>query len=214
LEPFQKGRSVGAQVDELKSQIDLLCSPPVIVVGWSWGAWLGCFFAARYTASIRKLILVGSGPLEARFAATIRTTKNSRLTDEQKSELEELRTQEGHLADVARLIELGDVADTYSRDASPQPTVDFDAAIHAAVWPEADEMRESGALIDAVSAIQCPVLAIHGDYDPRPSDGVRRPLQALLPAAQFVELERCGHKPWQERHAKNEFYRLLENAIS
>lgn len=93
------------------------------------------------------------------------------------------------------------------------PIVDFDGAIHAAVWPEASELRETGSLVDAVSVIQCPVLAIHGDYDPRPSEGVRSPLQRVLPSAQFFELERCGHKPWQERYAKDEFYRLVENAI-
>lgn len=214
LEPFQTGRSVNAQVDELKSQIDTHCSPPVVLIGWSWGAWLGCLFAARHGALIRNLVLVGCGPFEARFASTIRTTKNSRLTNEQRAELEALRTKEDGVADIARFIELSDVADTYSRDASPAPAVDYDTAIQKAVWPEAEAMRKSGSLVDALSGINCPVLAIHGDYDPRPSEGVRLPLQASLPEAQFVELERCGHKPWQETHAKSDFYRLLETAIS
>jgi hypothetical protein len=26
-------------------------------------------------------------------------------------------------------------------------------------------------------------------------------------------LERCGHKPWIERHAADEFYRVLEREI-
>ena len=214
LEPFQTGHSVNAQVDELKSQIDAHCSPPVVVIGWSWGAWLGCLFATRHNALIRKLILVGSGPFEARFASTIRTTKNSRLTHAQRTELEALRTKEGGVADIARFIELSDVADTYSRDTTPLPTVDFDPAIHGAVWPEANGMRKSGILLDALSGIQCPVLAIHGDYDPRPSEGVRSPLQASLPGARFIELERCGHKPWQETHAKDIFFRLLDNTIN
>lgn len=214
LEPFQTGHSVNAQVDELKSQIDAHCSPPVVVIGWSWGAWLGCLFAARHNALIRNLVLVGSGPFEERFASTIRTTKNSRLTHEQRAELKALRTKEGGITDTARFIELSDMADTYSRDTSPTPAVDFDPAIHGAVWPEADGMRKSGSLVDALSRIRCPVLAIHGDHDPRPSEGVRSPLQTSLPKAQFIELERCGHKPWQETYAKSDFFRLLENTIS
>nr|WP_299406685.1 alpha/beta hydrolase [uncultured Roseobacter sp.] len=205
---------MSAQVDELRSQIDAYCSPPVVVIGWSWGAWLGCLFAARHNALIRNLILVGSGPFEARFASAIRAMKNSRLTHEQKIELEALRTEEGGVADIARFIELSDVADTYFRDNSPLPFVEFDSAIHGSVWAEANEMRKSGALVEALSHIQCPVLAIHGDYDPRPSEGVRLPLQTSLPEAQFVELERCGHKPWQEVHAKRSFYCLLDNAIT
>ena len=71
-------------------------------------------------------------------------------------------------------------------------------------------MRESGALLDAVSAIRCPVVAIHGDYDPRPAKGVVVPLQAVLPSATFKLLERCGHKPWQEIHAQEAFYCMVD----
>jgi pimeloyl-ACP methyl ester carboxylesterase len=161
---------------------------------------------------VRKLILVGSGPFEAQYSSAIRATKMSRLTNEERAELKTFSLV-GEDA-VARFIALSDVADTYERDTSPQPSVRFDRTIHAAVWPEADGMRKSGALLDAVTNIQCPVLAIHGDYDPRPSAGVRIPLQAALPAAQFAQLGQCGHKPWQEIHAKDDFYRLVENALA
>lgn len=211
LEPFQTRHSVDAQVEELKSQIDGFCIPPVVIIGWSWGAWLGCLLAARQEKLVNKLILVGSGPFDARFAPAIRTTKNSRLTVEQRSELRTLRSEKG---DVARFIELSDIADTYARDTSPPPIVVFDGAIHASVWSEADEMRESGTLLDSLSAIQCPVLAIQGDYDPRPSEGVQAPLQAALPSAQFIEIGRCGHKPWQEVYAKEKFFCLLEDQIT
>lgn len=212
LEPFQTRRSVDGQVDELSSQIERFCKPPVIVIGWSWGAWLGCLLAAGHSALVHKLVLVGSGPFEARYAAMIRATKDSRLSSDQIAELKTLRLGE-EPDHVARFIELGDVTDTYARDQSPQPVVTFDGAIHAAVWHEAGEMRRNGALLEAVSAIECPVVAIHGDHDPRPSEGVRGPLQDVLPTADFVELERCGHKPWQEIHAKEEFYRLLQSTI-
>ena len=214
LEPFQTGRTVHAQVDELKSQIEGLCTPPVAVIGWSWGAWLGCLIAARHEALLRKLILVGSGPLAARFAATIRETKMARMTEDQRDELSRIRLNDADPAQVVRLIQLSDIADTYARDASLQPSISFASEIHATVWPEAEAMRKSGGLLDAVSAIRCPVVAIHGDYDPRPWQGVRIPLQAALPSADFVLLERCGHKPWQEIFAKAEFYRLLEAAIA
>lgn len=214
LEPFQTGRTVDAQVDELKSQMEHLCAAPVAVIGWSWGAWLGCLLAARYPPLVRKLILVGSGPFDARYAAKIRATKNARLTVDQRDELSKLRPQDGDPALVARFIALSDVAETYARDASPQPPVHFDRDIHSAVWPEADDMRRTGALLDAVAAICCPVVAIHGDHDPRPWEGVQVPLQAALPSADFRRLARCGHKPWQETFAKAAFFRLLETALA
>jgi len=142
LEPFQTRQSVGGQVDELRSQIEQYCEPPVVVVGWSWGAWLGCLLAAQHEDSVRALILVGSGPFEARYATAIRTTKKARLTNDELAELLALRPNAGNPADVARFIELSDVADTFSRDTSPQPNVMFDEAIHKAVWPEVDGMRK------------------------------------------------------------------------
>ncbi|MFS4583696.1 alpha/beta fold hydrolase [Phaeobacter sp. C3_T13_0] len=214
LEPFQTRQSVAGQVDELRSQIEQYCEPPVVVIGWSWGAWLGCLLAAQHDDLVRALILVGSGPLEARYAEAIRSTKKARLSDEERAELLALRPMAESPIDVARFIEISDVADTYSRDTSPQPNVVFDETIHRAVWPEADGMRKNGSLLEAISTIRCPVLAIHGDYDPRPSEGVKLPLQAALPSAEFVEIKRCGHKPWQETYAKNEFYRLVEKAIT
>lgn len=214
LEPFQTRQSVVGQIDELREQIDRFCKSPVVVIGWSWGAWLGCLLAAQHETLVRALILVGSGPFEASYSSEIRTTKNSRLSNDQRTELKTLGLKEGAPADVARFIELSDLADTYARDSSQLPTVSFDAEIHTAVWSEAKEMRRSGALIDAISVIGCSVLAIQGDYDPRPSEGVRIPLQAALPSAQFVELERCGHKPWQEIYAKERFFKLIEEAIA
>lgn len=211
LEPFQTMHSVEGQVEELRSQIEEHCTSPVILIGWSWGAWLGCLLAAQHGTLLSKLILIGSGPFEAQYSSAIRMTKNARLTNNERAELNAISLVREDA--VARFIELCDVTDTFERDASPQPTVNFDGTLHGDVWPEADGMRKSGALLDAVTTIRCPILAIHGDYDPRPSAGVQIPLQAALPKAQFVLLEKCGHKPWQEIHAKDEFYRLVENAL-
>jgi pimeloyl-ACP methyl ester carboxylesterase len=76
-----------------------------------------------------------------------------------------------------------------------------------AVWPQAAAMRESGELLARALRIQCPVAAIHGDHDPHPADGVRIPLAPVLTA--FHLLERCGHTPWNERHARERFFDVL-----
>ncbi|WP_216825776.1 alpha/beta fold hydrolase [Ruegeria sp. EL01] len=214
LEPFQTRRSVDGQVDELRSQIERHCIPPVAVIGWSWGAWLGCLLAARYPALVRTLILVGSGPFDAKYAEAIRTTKNSRLSQDERDELMALRPMEGEPEQIERFIELSDLADTFRRDTSIQPRVDLNIEIHETVWPEANEMRINGTLLKEVSSIRSPVTAIHGDYDPRPADGVRIPLRTALPAANFAKLPKCGHKPWQEIHAKERFFELIEVAIA
>ena len=213
LEPFQTRHSVREQVEELAAQITAAGRPPVAIVGWSWGAWLGCLLAARHERLVRTLVLVGSGPFESHHAERIEDTKAARLTAAESAELRRLDPRRGDAAEVARFIEISDRADTYARDASPQPEVTFDAAIHTAVWSEADAMRRSGALLEEVGTIRCPVVVLHGDHDPRPAEGVHEPLGSVLPTARFVLLDRCGHKPWQERYARAAFYAALNDAI-
>jgi pimeloyl-ACP methyl ester carboxylesterase len=81
------------------------------------------------------------------------------------------------------------------------------------VWGEADKLRSRGKLLELGKEIRCPVVAIHGDYDPHPFEGVREPLSRVLKNFRFILLEKCGHKPWIEREAKESFYTLLRNEI-
>jgi len=57
------------------------------------------------------------------------------------------------------------------------------------------------------------VVAIHGDYDPHPPEGVKRPLAKVLRDFQFILLKNCGHLPWIEREAKGEFYEILKEEL-
>lgn len=214
LEPFQTQTSVQGQLSELQSQVELYCTPPVTIIGWSWGAWLGCLFAAQNPTLTQTLVLVGSGPFEARYTSEITNTRICRLTDKERDELASLRPESGDPAQVARFLELSDITDTFQRDDTPMPDVEFDEAIHTAVWQEASAMRADGSLLDAFRKVRCRVVAIHGDYDPHPAEGVSEPLAAALPSATFKLLERCGHKPWQEVYAKEDFYQHVEQVIA
>jgi pimeloyl-ACP methyl ester carboxylesterase len=95
-------------------------------------------------------------------------------------------------------------------------SVDLQGRIFQAVWEQersdarGAEMRRSGRLLALAKQIQCPVTAIHGDYDPHPAAGVQEPLSEALPDFRFILLPHCGHKPWIERRARQEFYAFLK----
>jgi pimeloyl-ACP methyl ester carboxylesterase len=57
------------------------------------------------------------------------------------------------------------------------------------------------------------VVAIHGDHDPHPAEGVEKPLASVLGCFRFILLQNCGHQPWTERHARDAFYRVLEEEL-
>ena len=62
--------------------------------------------------------------------------------------------------------------------------------------------------------IRCPVVAIHGAYDPHPAEGVRGPLTSIIRDFRFILLDRCGHEPWIERWARDRFYEILKNELN
>jgi len=57
-------------------------------------------------------------------------------------------------------------------------------------------------------------VAIHGDYDSHPAEGVRDTLNDVLADFEFILLKRCGHMPWLEREARDEFFRLLSEQLN
>ena len=44
LEPLQTANSVDGQVEELKNVLEKYGNPPLILIGFSWGAWLSYIF--------------------------------------------------------------------------------------------------------------------------------------------------------------------------
>ncbi|MEM7033194.1 MAG: alpha/beta hydrolase [Chloroflexota bacterium] len=219
LEPRQSALSVSGQVEELKYILRDYSIQPTILIGFSWGAWLSFMVAAKYPNLVSKLILVGSDPFEAQYATGISATRQSRLTAAEQNEYQTLSAAFSNDAVqdknrlLTRLGELAQKTDTYDPISTDDTAIDFRADIFQAVWPEAAQLRRNGTLLALGDQIQCPVLAIHGDYDPHPADVVQKPLSAQLADFQFVLLQHCGHKPWIERQAKAQFYAILQEAL-
>lgn len=223
LEPIQTQTSLEGQVQELHDVLVDHADGPVVLVGHSWGAWLAYLVAARYPALVRKLILVSSGAFEPHYVAQLSATRNSRLTPDERDEFGELLRglhapatpdKDRLLARLAALVSKTDDLEPIEIATDPQDRINVDGDMYGSVWTEAAELRKSGALLAYAQKIHCPVVAIHGDYDPSPAAGVREPLtRSLRSPFRFVTLERCGHSPWKERHAGEQFYAVLRSEI-
>ena len=88
LEPIQTTSTIQGQVNELKSVVEKNCDFPVTLIGFSWGAWLCYTFAANNPGLLAKLILIGSGPFDEKYATEIQKTRFSRLSKKEISELQ------------------------------------------------------------------------------------------------------------------------------
>ena len=216
VEPYQTKKTVSGQIEELRETVEKYCSPPVILLGHSWGAWLVFLFAAKYSDLVHRIILISSGPFEQHYASGIMNTRLNRLGAKEKARVEELMSllSNAELKDREMLSEFRKLmAKTDHFDLledAERVEVNIDAEIYKSVWIEASEMRSSGELLESGKKIRCPVLAVHGDFDPHPAEGVEIPLSRILKDFKFRLLERCGHMPWMERHAREEFYKIVE----
>ncbi|MDD5491579.1 MAG: alpha/beta hydrolase [bacterium] len=219
LEPLQTAESINGQVEELKTALEEYGKLPVTLVGFSWGAWLSLILAAQYPALVNKLILIGSGPFTEAGALPIQATRLARLSAQEQEEIKRL---EARLADpaekninavFARFGEIFSKADSFDPWPEAPGGVMLNGGIYNKVWPEAAALRKSGQLLALAQQVTCPVVALHGDHDPHPAEGVKKPLAGVLKDFKFHLLEHCGHKPWQEKQARDKFFVILRDEL-
>lgn len=221
LEPLQTALSVEGQVEELEELITASTDAPIVIAGYSWGAWLGLMLTAKRPELVEKLILIGSPAFEDRYVQQLSDTRMSRLTAGEKQELQTLKRklQDPQASDrdmvFRRLGELFSKTDSFDPcyDDVPAGTVSLSSDIYNAVWPQAAAMRTSGELLSLIRKVRCPVVALHGDYDPTPAEGVEEPLASRLERFKFVLIEKCGHTPWVERQARATFFQILSDEL-
>ena len=217
LEPLQTEDTVRGQVEELKAVLEAKGTLPITLIGFSWGAWLSCILAASFPRCVGKLILVGSGPFREEEAAGISTTRLGRLEEEDRREAERLMKplnvpflgNDAILERFGRLLSKADAYDPLPESGEPLPV---SLELHQKVWSEASRLRSSGELLRLAGEVLCPVLAIHGDYDPHPAEAIKN-LSDLFHDFRFILLEKCGHRPWLERHARDRFFEILRAEV-
>jgi len=219
LEPLQTATTLEGQIEELKDVLKKNGDLPVFLIGWSWGAWLSFIFTAQHPAFVKKLILIGSGPYEEKYALNIMETRLNRLSKEEKTEtfllienLDDPAVEHKNTL-LTRFGELISKADSYDPLPHQSELLECQYDLYQNVWEQARKLRSSGELLELGKKIQCPVVAIHGDFDPHPAEGVKRPLSRILKDFRFILLQKCGHQPWIERSARNRFYSILKREV-
>jgi len=236
MEHLQSAKNINGQVEELHSIISKETAAPVTLIGHSWGAWLGWIYTARYPEDIAKLVLVSSGPFEQKYVDSIMSTRLSRMKEDEKlfvqDFLNRFNTKKSgstkNTTDKVMLTKFGkfmESVDAYDpiillkpkrRSLVSASNGEVNPAVYAKVWKEAEKLRRTGKLLNYGKKINCPVVVIHGNYDPHPFLGVKKPLKKVLipEKVEFHLLKKCGHKPWIERQDKDKFLKLIKQIIS
>jgi pimeloyl-ACP methyl ester carboxylesterase len=160
LEPLQTKTTLEGQVMELKAVIEKHTDLPVTLVGFSWGAMLSFIFTALYPQFVKKLILLGSGPYEEKYAVNIMKTRMNRLGKEDWENFltlnEALKDPSAKIRDEA-LCSFGKLmskADSYDPLPHEDELLECSYDIFKGVWEEASELRISGKLLQMGNKIK------------------------------------------------------------
>lgn len=219
LEPLQTRETLEGQVEELQEVLQEHGDHPITLIGYSWGAMLSYIVTARQPSLVKKLILVSSGVFEEQYASTIMETRLSRLTDEERARFDTLSsalndpTNPDPDATFAQWGALFSRTDAYDLLPHTDEILECDYSHFQNVWTEAVQLRKSGELVVLGHDIRCPVVAIHGDYDPHPFAGIVTPLSRVIKDFRFTLLPHCGHCPWLEKEARERFYELISEEL-
>lgn len=222
LEPIQTKTSLEGQVLELYGVLMAFGDLPITLIGHSWGAWLAYIITARYPSLTNKLILVGSGPFEEKYVKSLKENRLSRLSSKENKEFQfitdELNSPETEENDkkIARLGELVSKTDNFKPieiETEEHDRILAEGNTFQLVWNEASKLRKTGSLLEFGKQIKCPVVAIHGDYDPHPAEGITTPLENVIEDFRFYLIKKCGHSPWKEQYANNRFYKIIREEI-
>jgi pimeloyl-ACP methyl ester carboxylesterase len=220
LEPWQRMSSdvpltVAQHIEDLAHVISQKATGErPALVGESWGAMLALAFASTYPDQVSALALVGCGTFDPKARARLQSKLEERTTEELQAQLEELETLDlDENERIAKEHALSDSIYTYSRAVSG-PGAELDLKGHTETWSDMIRLQEAAVYPAAFTAITCPVLMLHGSYDPHPGGLIRDGLQNFIPHLEYTEFDRCGHSPWIEEHARDRFLSNLRTWLS
>lgn len=217
IEPWQRTYGGGEPLTVARHVADLhdliqrlLVEPPPVLIGESWGAMLALAYAAEYPHIAGPIVLVGCGTFDKRsreIGAKIRAERIDRYITEHPQHAADLMLS---LND--RIMKWHRMTDNYDPlPAEPQTDKEsFDLKAHTETWEDMLRCQEIGRYPQAFSAIDSPVLMLHGAYDPHPGKMIRDNLKSYMPQLEYVELEKCGHSPATEIWAKEKFFATMQ----
>jgi pimeloyl-ACP methyl ester carboxylesterase len=216
LEPWQRGSgptplTVETHIADLHHLVMSRCGdarPPI--VGESWGAMLALAYAAAHPTAVSAVGLVGCGTFDIEARAHLQATVaqrqealRSQTKDSAKASRAGSAVDEGRLLRSA-LYDFAPIAGVAEENGEP-----FDMRAHSETWDDMLRLQEAGEYPAAFDAITCPVLMLHGAYDPHPGSLIRDGLKRHVPQLEYREWERCGHSPWIERFVRDDFFATL-----
>ncbi|MBN2561331.1 MAG: alpha/beta hydrolase [Phycisphaerae bacterium] len=210
-----------ANVADLEAIRRFIGEERISLLGHSAGASLAVHYAAAHAPHVGRLILVSPAGVRGGWRSAFDATLRSRMTIEQRKELERIDRRILRAPDRSERAELyrlrfnvilpcyvdprhrgrAPTMEHYHRDANVQVNASIQASYRDRSWEAGLKRFRRGSCI------------IHGRSDPIPWSVVDE-LSDLLPGTAVFPLEHCGHFPWLEEPdaCRAALFAFFENA--
>jgi len=219
LMPLQHEKRISQQVKKLDKIIEQHTHSPLILIGWSSGALLALHYASNTQKNLEKIVLISTPPLEEKYAKNIIKKREKRMSEKQLKIFQDLskKLNTPNIEEKDDILKkIGEIL-TQIDNKNPTPTtnseITIDYEVYKSLWEEMEILRRKNTLIEDLKNISCPVICIHGSYDPHPINGFDSQMRLHLQDYTLITLENCGHEPWIEKEKKDQFYTTLQNII-
>lgn len=169
------------------------------LAGQSWGAILALNYVIRYPENVKKLILLEPGPASTEYFKPFQENILKRLSqaDIQRitalSQMQQLKTDPELFEE---FLGIRFKAYHYSPDISSRINFDYMDSSYVSKFFDTSAMLGKYLadfnIYDDLNKINCPVLIIHGDYDPIPVESVER-MKENIKTAELRIIKNTGH---------------------
>ena len=217
LEPFQRGSgtrplTVQVHIGDLHEVLEAERIDRAHLVGSSWGAMLALAFAAEHPNRATSLVLIGCGTFDGKLRSRFKEIVADRLGPAGQADMDQLREIEPDLdARLRKMVALLTPAYSYDLVTDDLENVSVDARANRESWDDMLRLQAEGVYPQAFRSIASPVLMLHGVSDPHPGPETRDGLLPFLPHLEYHAMAKCGHYPWLEREARDQFFGRLED---
>lgn len=196
-----------ADLEQMRATLDV---EQFTIIGHSWGAMLALYFAMHFPHRVKKMILIGCGPLDAEGSAVAAANSLKPLTMAERAELERLSTlrkaahadedwvavKQYHIESVR----LRARAWFFSAEVAAQfaktwaNTYSLNPVVHQLV----NQASKSVEVWGHIGHISAPTLVIYGYQDFEPITQAYR-LKEEMPDVTVRLINRAGHDVWLEQ---------------
>jgi proline iminopeptidase len=176
----------------------------VSILGHSWGGLLALHYTLAHPGRVKKLILVDSAPPNSELDSINFEAREQRRTEEDREKIQEIMVSEAF-----QKLESSAVMNYFRVS---EKVKFYDPAMMEKMRMELDRERIEKLMLvgqlmnpwladydisEKLSAVSCPTLIIHGDYDTIPLESAEIFHQRIV-GSQLAVVKNCGHFPFIE----------------